>query len=111
MSNRSSRIGTKPVSRKQLEDRQRSREHRRPPWLWIGLIGLVVVAGVVAVIASRGSNHKTASLAARNKASGIEQTRPVIVSGTPLPALSQANDAAVGMAAPSVTGNSFDGAP
>jgi thiol-disulfide isomerase/thioredoxin len=68
-------------------------------------IGLIVVLGIVAVIASRGSTKKPTT-------SGLRETRPVTVTGSPLPRLPDAGpDPAVGMAAPEVRGSTFAGQP
>jgi thiol-disulfide isomerase/thioredoxin len=74
---------------------------KRPPWLWIGLGAVVVVALVVAVIASRGGS---------DEATDVPQTQPVTVTGNPLPALPDSGtDPAVGTVAPTLAGKSFDG--
>ena len=74
-------------------------------WLIVGVVAVVVViAAVVAIVASGGNDTKTAA--------GIEETRPVTVSGTPLPSfVSTSDDPAVGTVAPTLTGASFDGTP
>ena len=78
---------------------------KRPPWLWIGLGAVVVVALVVAVVASRGGSDDGADVT-----SGIEQTRPVTVTGDALPALPDSGtDPAVGTVAPTLKGATFDG--
>lgn len=69
-------------------------------------IGVVIVAGVAAVLAS--------TLAQRKEDSTRTETRPVSVSGTPLPAMPtdpSREDPAVGMTIPAVAGRSFDGTP
>ena len=69
-------------------------------------IGVVVVLAVVTVVASRGSTPKTGEV------KGLRQTRPVAVSGTPLPQLSGAGaDSAVGTPAPRLRGSTFAGRP
>jgi thiol-disulfide isomerase/thioredoxin len=69
-------------------------------------IGVVVVLAVVAVVASRGSTPKT------NEAKGLQQTRPVTVSGTPLPPFAgEGVDPAVGTSAPRMRGSTFAGRP
>jgi len=74
-------------------------------WVIIGVVAVVVViAAVVAIVATGDDTPKTAA--------GIEQTRPVTVSGTPLPTFeSTTNDPAVGTTVPTLTGSSFDGTP
>ena len=82
---------------------------KRPPWLWIGVAAVVLVL-LVAAIVSSGSSDKN-----KNKsttAAGVEQTRPVTVTGTPLVKLpSSGDDPAVGKAIPELKGQSFDGSP
>ena len=68
-------------------------------------IGVIVVLAVVAIIASRGSTEKAGETA------GLEQTRPVTVSGTPLPSLVGDADPAVGRQMPEVRGSTFAGRP
>ncbi|MCU1374762.1 MAG: Redoxin [Actinomycetia bacterium] len=73
--------------------------------LWIGLAGIVVLALVVAVLASRGGSTKKV-------VAGVEEVRPVTVSGTPLPPLTDsATDPGVGQVPPTLTGATFDGTP
>jgi thiol-disulfide isomerase/thioredoxin len=73
--------------------------------MWI-VLGVVVLLGVVAIIASRsGSDNKSSS-------SNIEENRPVTVTGAALPDYqSPTGDTAVGKVAPEVKGQSFDGTP
>src|SRR3954451_11084974 len=81
---------------------------RSPKWLWPVLIVAVVLLGVVAVVASRGSDDKSTSA----NSGAAEQTRPVTGTGTPLPQMpNSGSDPAVGMVAPDVSGASFDGSP
>jgi len=77
-----------------------------PPWLWIGVAGVVVVLAVAALVSSGGSDKKNKT------AAGVEQTRPVTVTGTALAALPQSgDDPAVGKEIPEAKGQSFDGTP
>jgi cytochrome c biogenesis protein CcmG/thiol:disulfide interchange protein DsbE len=67
-------------------------------------IGVVIVLGVVAVIASRGSTTKPAV------PKGVQETRPVTVTGAALPPLTDASvDPAVGTSAPQLRGSTFAG--
>ena len=78
---------------------------RRVPVLAIA-IGVIVVLAVVAIIASRDSAKTTVAT------NGVEQTRPVTVTGTPLPPLPDGgSDPAVGMSMPEVRGATFAGRP
>jgi cytochrome c biogenesis protein CcmG/thiol:disulfide interchange protein DsbE len=71
--------------------------------LWIGAGGLVLVL-LVAAIALGGSGGKNKS------AAGVEETRPVTVTGTALPKYEPGN-AEVGQTMPELRGQSFDGSP
>jgi thiol-disulfide isomerase/thioredoxin len=73
--------------------------------LWIGVAGLVLVLLVVALVSSSGG-HKNTS------AEGIEETRPVTVTGSALPKFASSGaDEAVGKTIPELKGQSFDGSP
>jgi thiol-disulfide isomerase/thioredoxin len=92
---------TKPKSKSAVA---RARK-KQPPWLWIGVAGLVLVLAVAAILSSGGGDKN-------QSAEGIEETRPVIVTGAALPKFEpDAADAAVGKAVPEVKGQSFDGNP
>lgn len=81
---------------------------KQPPWLWIGTAGLVLILAVAAIVSSGGSDGDGDKTAA-----GAEQTRPLTISGTPLPELPDSGgaDPAVGQTIPEATGQSFDGSP
>ncbi|MDQ1497442.1 MAG: hypothetical protein QOI86_782 [Actinomycetota bacterium] len=79
---------------------------KQPPWLWIGVAAVVLVLAVAALVSSGGSSGKKKSTA------GVEETRPVVVTGAALPELAQSGaDPAVGKEIPEVRGQSFDGSP
>ena len=82
----------------------RRRRSRAPLALLLvgGVVALLLIA--VGVNAVRGDGASTAT-------SDVAQVRPVTVDGTPLPPFAgdASNDPAVGMTAPSLTGQSFDG--
>jgi len=79
---------------------------KQPPWLWIGVAALVLGLAVAAMVSSGGSDDSGSS------AEGLEQTRPVSISGDAVPELPESGaDPAVGKAIPEVTGQSFDGSP
>jgi thiol-disulfide isomerase/thioredoxin len=81
---------------------------KQPPWLWIGTAGVVVVLAVAAIVSSSGSGDKDK----KESAAGLEQIRPVSVTGAALPKFdSNGKDAAVGQTIPEVRGQSFDGSP
>ena len=80
------------------------RSKRRNPVLPI-VFGLIVALGIVAVVASRGSDDSGVP-------AGVEQTRTVDVTGTDLPKLTSTSaDAAVGTPSPVVQGATFTGEP
>ena len=54
---------------------------KQPPWLWIGVAGLVLVLAVAAIVSSGGGNDDE-----KQSAAGIEETRAVTVTGDALPA-------------------------
>jgi thiol-disulfide isomerase/thioredoxin len=74
--------------------------------VWYGVGAIVVVAAIIAVVASSGGSDKKAVVPA-----GVKQTRPVTVTGTPLPTFAGNPDPAVGQKAPTLHGKSFDGKP
>ena len=79
---------------------------KQPPWLWIGVAGVVIVLAVAAIVSSGGSGGS------KKSAQGVAETRPVTVTGTPLPKLpASGDDQAVGKTIPEVKGQSFDGTP
>jgi peroxiredoxin len=76
---------------------------KQPPWLWIGVGAVVVVALVIAVVASTGGS---------DEGTDLPQTQAVTVTGNPLatfPDDPSAGDPAVGQTAPTLAGRSFDG--
>ena len=78
-----------------------------PPWLWVGVAAVVVVLLAAAIAFGGGSGKKSPKVAA-----GVQETRPVTVTGTSLPKLPDSgNDPAVGQVIPEVAGQSFDGTP
>ncbi len=86
--------------------------------VWYGALALVVLAGVVAVLAARGSKDDGGSGTAADGAALGQQVADVeVASGADAaPALAAydgtaAEDPAVGETIPTVTGQSFDGTP
>ena len=79
-----------------------------PPWLWIGVAALVLALAVVAIVSSSsGGGSKNAT-----STTGLEQTRPVTITGTALPKFpSTGTDPGVGQVIPEAKGQSFDGTP
>jgi len=79
---------------------------KQPPWLWIGVAAVVLVLLVAAIVSSGGSGKS------KKTAAGVEQTRPVTVTGTPLPTLpASGDDPAQGKEIPEPQGQTFDGKP
>ena len=78
-------------------------------WMIFGSVGaFVILAALAAVFLSVSDDPDEVG----NAAAGISETRPVSVSGTPLPLLpEQGADTALGLTIPEVTGQSFDGTP
>ncbi len=99
----SNRPSTRPSASAAKRAAQQHRS-RKTGWIVGGILAVVVVAtAVIAIVASSGGS---------GVAEGIEQTRPVQVSGTALPKLADpASDPAIGVQAPTLTGQSFDGTP
>jgi cytochrome c biogenesis protein CcmG/thiol:disulfide interchange protein DsbE len=79
---------------------------KQPPWLWIGVAALVLVLAVAAIVSGGGDDGGSET------AEGVEQTRPVSVTGDALAKFDpRGSDPAVGKAVPVVRGQSFDGSP
>lgn len=79
---------------------------RRLPLVPI-LVGAVIVLAAVALIASLGGDDEGDTTVE----AGVEQTRPVTVTGDALPPLSEGDDPSAGAPAPEIEGASFDGSP
>jgi hypothetical protein len=92
--------------------RARERANARPRWLLPAIGGgLIVIAAITAVLLTQGSTGGSTPLPSAATGSAATGDAPT-VSGTPLPAFSDVTgDAAVGMAAPTVQGSSFEGTP
>jgi thiol-disulfide isomerase/thioredoxin len=94
---------TEPKSKKSAVAAARKKQ---PPWLWIGVAGLVLVLALAAILSSGGSGDK------KKSAEGVEETRPVTITGTALEKLpAGGTDPAVGKEIPEARGQSFDGTP
>lgn len=77
-------------------------KHKKQLRLWGGVAGVVVIVGIAAVLMSQNSGSSGASTTG--------ETQPVTVDGTPLPAQpTTGTDPAIGMAGPTLHGQSFDG--
>jgi thiol-disulfide isomerase/thioredoxin len=94
------------VSRRSHGEAERQATRRRRLLVGVGA-AVVVGAAIGAVVASSGGGGGGGS-----KVAVATQTRPVTVSGTPLPTFSDTtNDRAVGMTLPTISGQTFDGSP
>lgn len=77
--------------------------------VFLAVLGAVAVLAVVAVVATSGSDGDGGSGGRNGDGAGaLRQTGSVRISGDPLPQFDDDDDA-VGMAAPRVTGTTFDG--
>jgi thiol-disulfide isomerase/thioredoxin len=92
-------------TRRQQQQARRRAASRRRLWLPIGLGVVVLIAAVIAVAAGGSSKGPTTRV-------GVEETRPVQVSGAlaPYPGAGAA-DPGVGQTVPTISGQSFNGAP
>ena len=83
-------------------------------WMIFGAAAaFVLIAGVAAVLLS-GSDESTVADTGGDDplATTISETRPVTLTGTPLPATpEQGADVALGLPMPELSGQSFDGTP
>ncbi len=95
---------TRPPARRVHPRRTPPPRRKQPPWMWIGIGAVVLIALIVAVVASQGSDS------AKKTAAGMQQTRPVTVTGTPLPRF-VAPSGTPGQLTPELRGKSFAGAP
>ena len=78
-------------------------------WMIFGSVGAFVILAAFAAVFLSGSDEPDE---VGNAATGISETRPVSISGTPLPGMpEQGADAALGLTIPEATGQSFDGTP
>jgi thiol-disulfide isomerase/thioredoxin len=74
----------------------------RVTWIIVGVVAVIVAVAAVAALGSSGGDADVPE--------GVEQTRPVAVSGTPLPGVGEDGaDPAIGMTVPTVNGATFDG--
>jgi cytochrome c biogenesis protein CcmG/thiol:disulfide interchange protein DsbE len=88
--------------------KRKAREHEahmKQLRVWGIVGGLVVLALIVTVVVSAGGSDQPSG-------GGISESRPVAVTGAPLPPLpTSGTDTALGMPAPTIAGQSFDGTP
>jgi len=85
-------------------------------WIWVGIVIVVVIAGLVAVLVSRGGGSEgggTSPSGGTVVPSGDVSHGTVSVSGTALTDVSDGStsDPAVGTTIPTVDGETFDGSP
>lgn len=86
----------------------RARPARRPPLLPV-VVGVIALLAVIAVVASGGGDGDGG--ADDGQAAGVEETRPVSVTGEALTKYGGDHDDAEGTAAPRLEGARFDGTP
>jgi thiol-disulfide isomerase/thioredoxin len=73
-------------------------------WITIAVVVVVALAAIIAIAARHDDSTNSTTPA------GVEQIRPVEITGTPLDALpSTGTDPAIGTKAPVIAGQSFDG--
>lgn len=89
------------ASKRRAMEREHRRRQMRTLGIAVALIAAVAIAAVV--INALGGEEPTDA--------GVSQTQPVTVTGEPLPVFGAEPDPAVGMAAPSLAGETFDGSP
>ncbi len=84
-------------------------------WLWVGLVGLIVVVGIVAILVGRSSDSGSDSGGSASPSGGTVvpngdlEYGAVEVQGTALPAAATTGtDTAVGLTIPTVKGITFD---
>ncbi len=82
---------------------------RARPIVWL-VAAVVLLAAAIAIVATRDDNGNAGSDAGGSE-TGIEQTRPVQVTGEMLPMFEEGQDTAVGAVAPDLAGAGFDGTP
>ena len=88
------------TKRRAAEQAQRRRQLRT-----VGIAaGVVAAIAIIAIVVSTLGGEETTE-------PGVSQTRPVTVTGEPLPVFGAEPDPAVGMAAPALAGETFDGLP
>lgn len=85
--------------------RAMEREHRRRQMRTLGIAVVLIAAVAIAAVVINALGGEEATDA------GVSQTQPVTVTGEPLPVFGAEPDPAVGMAAPSLAGETFDGSP
>jgi cytochrome c biogenesis protein CcmG/thiol:disulfide interchange protein DsbE len=80
--------------------------------VWALLIGAVIVAGILAVVLTSGGDDDDKTATTLPGGETASETAPVTVTGEPLPVFEQtADDEAVGLAAPVLTGTDFASEP
>lgn len=92
-----------PSTKKRLarEHEERMRKLR----VWGIVAGVLLVVLIAVAVLAGGSDQPAVN-------GDVAESRPVVVTGVPLPQLpTSGTDTAIGMAAPTITGQSFDGTP
>ena len=87
--------------------------HKKPKWLWVGIVAVVALALGIAVWSTSGSDATVdQGTTGTDGTSSPAETQPVTVVGAPLPAPPESGaDTAIGVTAPTLQGFRFDGSP
>ena len=88
--------------------------HRKPWWLWAGIVGIIAIALGIAVWSTSGTDTTVSqgTTGTDNSSSSATETQPVTVVGTALPAPPESGaDPAIGLTPPTLHGFTFDGSP
>ena len=106
---------TKPATSKRPDPRDApaAPPRSRVVWVTVAIVAaLAVLAGVIAVLSSGGSDDASPGVSTSIPGGTVEQNRPVTVEGSALTTLPESGaDPALGSVAPVLRGQSFDGAP
>ena len=87
---------------------------KKPLWLWVAIAGIVALALGIAIWSTTGNDKKVTegSVVTGNSISTPAETQPVTMVGTALPPPPDSGaDTAIGLAAPTLHGFTFDGSP
>jgi len=90
--------GERQRQRPRKPDRRRGSRSAVPAIL--GALGVVVVAAIIAIVATAGDEEPGSIAPGR-----------IVVTGDPLPGFAEGDDAAVGLVAPTLAGEDFEGRP
>jgi len=92
-----------PSTRKRKAREHEAHMKQLRTWGIVG--GVVLLLAIVAIVLSQGGSDQPLD-------GNVAESRPVTATGSPLPPLpTSGTDSAIGMPAPTITGQSFDGTP